>query len=273
MTTPAERHNRPLPDGTPLLPNDNIYGHMQRLDWFAQHISRTDRVIEFGCGTGYMITYPMRVRGYDVTGVDTDAESIRYGQSVLEQAGLDPRALRCVDLADVEDGLDAIIASEVFEHLDDYLLADSLDLIHQKLHPGGRLLITVPNGWGWFEFEALVWNRFGIANLLARRAGSGAARGAFANLKRWATNDYVADALPSTLANSPHVQRFTLNSIQRVVRRHGFDILDRRGSVLICGPLSDITLTGLKRLMEFNRRLGWRWPRIAAGFYVAAVRR
>jgi SAM-dependent methyltransferase len=263
---------RPPPPGAAPLPQENIYGHLQRLEWLAGHIARTDRTVEFGCGTGYMITYPLLMRGYSVVGVDIDSGSVEYGRDLLQRAGLDRDALLPIDLRELAGPFDAVIASEVLEHLDDELLGASLDLIHSKLRSGGRLLITVPNGWGWFELEALFWNRLGVGRYLQRRASRGAGHSALAKTKRRATNDHVADACPSTLAQSPHVQRFTLQSIQRVVAAHGFEVIEARGSVLVCGPLSDLALTGLERVMAYNRRLGRRLGSVAAGFYVAALR-
>jgi SAM-dependent methyltransferase len=219
-----------------------------------------------------MITYPMRTWGYDVTGVDIDATSIEYGQRLLERAGMDPGALRLQDLRDVKGQLDAVIASEVLEHLDDAVLSASLDLIREKLRPDGRLLVTVPNGWGWFELEALLWNRLGVGAYLQRRAERGAGSGAINRAKRHAVDDYVADACASTLAHSPHVQRFTFGSIQRVLAAHGFEVVRARGSVLVCGPLSDLALTGMEDVMRLNSTLGRRLSRVAAGFYVAAAR-
>jgi len=261
-----------LPPGAAPLPQENIYGHVQRLSWLREHISPSDRAVEFGCGTGYMITYPMRAWGYDVIGADIDERSIGYGRELLARAGLDADALRLADLRDVDGTFDAVIASEVLEHLDDAVLGASLELIREKLRPGGKLLVTVPNGWGWFELEALLWNRLGIGAYLQRRAERGAGAGAVGRAKQRATHDYIADACPSTLAHSPHVQRFTLASIQRVIAAHGFNVIQARGSVLVCGPLSDLALTGLERVMELNGRLGRRLPRFAAGFYVAATR-
>ena len=133
--------------------------------------------------------------------------------------------------------------------------------------------MTVPNGWGWFELEALLWNRLGVGAHLQRRGARGAEAGAVGQAKQRVTGHYVADACPSTLAQSPHVQRFTFGSIHRVIAAHGFEILEARGSVLVCGPLSDLALTGLDGVMKLNSRLGQRLRRIASGFYLAAARR
>jgi SAM-dependent methyltransferase len=260
------------PTEAPPLPRENIYGHVQRLDWLRRHIAPSDRAVEFGCGSGYMITYPMRSSGYDVIGTDIDATSIEYGRTMLAQAGIDPGALHLEDLRDLEGPFDAVIASEVLEHLEDRVLAASLDLIHEKLRPGGKLLVTVPNGWGWFELEAFVWERLGVGARLECRAARGASPSIVREAKQRLTGDYVADARPSTLAQSPHVQRFTFGSIQRLISAHRFQVLEARGSVLVCGPLSNLALTGMGGVMKLNARLGRRLPRLAAGFYVAAVR-
>jgi SAM-dependent methyltransferase len=252
------------------LPRENVYGHVQRLHWFREHLSRDERAVEFGCGTGYMITLPMRTWGYDVIGVDVDERSVEYGRGVLERAGLGRDALEARDLAELEGDFDVVIASEVLEHLDDRTLRESLDVIHRKLRPGGRLLVTTPNGYGWFELEAFVWERLGARHLFERRRER---RTLLGEAKHRATEGYVADALPSTLANSPHVRRFTLRSVKRTLAGAGFEVIDARGSVLVCGPISDLALTGFRRLMTLNARLGRLLSPVASGFYVAAVKR
>lgn len=273
MTQPIYPDPPPVPLEAPPEPRENIYGHVQRLEWLRRHLSTSDRTVEFGCGTGYMITYPLRARGYDVIGVDIDAGSVNYGREVLEAAGMDPEALRAVDLRDVDGTFDAVIASEVLEHLDDAVLHTSLGLIADKLRPGGKLLVTVPNGWGWFELEALLWNRLGVGEFVLRRAARGAAHGALAHAKQELTDSYVAESCASTLAQSPHLQRFTFTTIQRTLAAHGFEVVEARGSVLVCGPLSDLAFTGMQGLMRYNRRLGIALGRLASGFYVAAIRR
>ncbi len=48
-----------------LVPRENIYGHRQRLYWLRDHLRTEDRAVEFGCGTGRLITIPLRAWGYD----------------------------------------------------------------------------------------------------------------------------------------------------------------------------------------------------------------
>jgi SAM-dependent methyltransferase len=254
-----------------VVPRENIYGHLQRLNWLRDHLQPEERTVEFGCGTGRLITLPLRHWGFDVTGVDLDERSIDYGRGLLRQAGLDPEALQAVDLAQLRGPFDAVIASEIFEHLDDAELAASLALIHERLAPGGKLLVTTPNGYSLFELENFLWYRTGIDRLY-RRASTGRIarrlRGFKARHAEWSET-----AEPMTLADSPHKQRFTWRSIHAILAQAGFEVVEARGAILFCGPFSDLAFSGLPRVMNVNKRLGRRFPRVASDYYLAAVKR
>jgi 2-polyprenyl-3-methyl-5-hydroxy-6-metoxy-1,4-benzoquinol methylase len=255
--------------GTVRLARENVYGSAARLDWLISKLQRSDRVIELGCGTGYMISLPLRLLGYDICGVDLDGPSVEYGQSVMCEAGLDRSVLKVCDLRDIDGSFDVIIASEVLEHLDDDELVEALATIHAKLASGGRLLVTVPNGWSWFEADAALFWRTPIHRIY----GIPVVRGAISVMRRRYHGDYVDAEHPSTIADSPHRQRFTWRTIRSTLECAGFDVIERRGSVLCCGPITDILFTGNQRVMEFNQRLGRLMPRIASGFWLTAVRR
>jgi SAM-dependent methyltransferase len=250
----------------PPVPRENVYGHLQRLLWIRDRLGPADRAIELGCGTGVMVTLPLRAWGYNVTGVDLDEASIDCGRAVFDGVGVDPRVISTSDLRDLEGDMDAVIATEVLEHLEDDELCSTLSLIHRKLRPGGRLLVTVPNGYGLFELESFLWFRCGLDRVYRRRR---------ANMLIWAFRkrmfgDYVDSPYPSTMAHSPHKQRFTLSGIRRLLERNGFLVTEARGSVLIAGPLTNLLLTGWDGAMALNARLGERVSPVAAGFYLLA---
>jgi SAM-dependent methyltransferase len=259
----------PTTVGTVRLPRENVYGSVARLDWLSHHLRRSDRVVELGCGTGYMISLPLRIRGYDVRGVDLDVPSIEYGRRVLCAAGLDPAHLEARDLRDIDGPFDAVIASEVLEHLDDDELIEALAVIGAKLARGGRLLVTVPSGWTWFEADAALFWRTPIHRIYAIPG----VRSALFFGRRLLFGDYVDAEHPNTIADSPHRQRFTWRSIGRTLEHAGFDVVERRGSVLCCGPIADVLFTGSRRAMALNERLGRCLPWIASGYWLAAVRR
>jgi SAM-dependent methyltransferase len=254
--------------GSVSLPRENVYGHVKRLHWIREWLRPADRAIEFGCGTGYMLALPLRAAGYDVCGVDLDRESIARGREIMAAAGQPPEVLQAVDLRDVEGPLDVVIASEILEHLGDAALHESLLLIRDRLRPEGLLLVTVPNGYGWFELEALLWQRTPLGRLFRL----GPVQGLMYRLRRLLAGPYEDAAHPSTVADSPHLRRFTLRSLCATLEANGFAVESTRGSVMCCGPFTHAVLTGVSPFMRLNAFLGDRFPALAAGFYVAARR-
>lgn len=250
----------------PLLPAEDIYGHLGRVHWFCKHLSQSARIIEVGCGTGYQVTLPLRKWGYDIVGVDIDSRSIDYGRRLFESADVSPELLSAGDFRNASGDFDAVIISEVLEHLSDPEIDSLLKTAHTKLRAGGVLLVTVPNGHGWFEVESFLWKRLGIGALLTYSGVAYLLR----RIKGLVVAGRPYTRIAPTLSSTPHVQRFTYLSICRRIERTGFDVYEATGSVLACGPFSDMLLTGAESVMQWNRRLGARFPTIAAGFYLAA---
>lgn len=266
---PLPRETAPLPRTTVELPRENIHGHYARLEWLRDHLRPSDHAIELGCGTAYMLTLPLRLWGYDVVGLDLDETSVAYGRRLMRDAGLPEAAVECIDLADYSEPFNVVIASEVLEHMPDDVLDDVLARVHARLPDDGRLLVTVPNGYGWFELEAALYFKLGLGKLVERLHLDDA----IWLLKRLLIGRYRDSAHPSTLADSPHVQRFTLRGIRRRLERAGFEVVEARGSSLIAGPFSHIFFTGFRGLMAWNVSLARRWPAIASGFQIVAIPR
>ena len=244
---------------------ENVYGQKKRLDWILDHLKKTDEIIEFGCGTGYMITLPLIGRGFDAIGVDLDLKSIKYGQSLLNLDGYDSNCLQCLDLGSLDASFDVVIASEVFEHIPDNQLGEILQIINARLNPDGLLVVTVPNGYGWFEFESFLWNKMGIAAIVEKLR----LHFILADIKRILFGKNVIDEHPSTLSESPHVQRFTYSSIQRLLIRHGFKIENCTGTALFAGQISNLLFKGINPILSLNCVLGNYVPAIASGFLIA----
>jgi 2-polyprenyl-3-methyl-5-hydroxy-6-metoxy-1,4-benzoquinol methylase len=252
------------------LPRENIYGHFARLEWLRDHLDRrSDHAVELGCGTGYMLTLPLRVWGYDVVGLDLDEESVAYGRQLMRKAGLSEDLVRCEDIADYEGPVTVVIASEVLEHMSDVVLDDVLRTVRAKLGRGGKMLVTIPNGYGWFELESALWFKLGLGRIIELLRLDAIIR----LVKRPMTGDYRDASHPSTLADSPHVQRFTLAGIRRRLEQAGFEVMEARGSALVCGPFSNLLFTGFRRVMALNVALGRRWPALASDFQLVAVPR
>jgi hypothetical protein len=259
-----------LPSGEVQLPRENVYGHYARLEWLRDHLDQgSDYAVELGCGTAYMLTLPLRVWGYEVVGVDLDERSVEYGKQLMRNAGVNEDAVRCQEFAEYAGPITVVIASEVLEHLTDDVLDQMLKAVQAKLPPGGKMLVTVPNGYGWFELESTLWFKLGLGRVIEWLRLDAI----IWLVKRRVTGDYRDSSHPSTLADSPHVQRFTLRGIRRRLERAGFEVVETSGSALVCGPFSNLLFTGFRRVMAVNVALGRRWPALASGFQLVAVPR
>jgi len=244
---------------------ENIYGHLKRLFWIINHINQREVIVELGCGTGYMISLPLAKMNYSIYGLDVDKDSIALGQELFRREGLDPKRLIISDIEKLSITPDVIIASEVLEHLDDTELTTTLRLVRQKLRPGGLLLVTVPNGYGWFELESFIWFKIGIGPFLQRLKIAGL----ISKLKCLILGSDIETLYPSTLCNSYHLQRFTYHSIRKLLENNGLEAMGSKGSVLFAGPFSNLFFTGIKPVMKLNCILGHWFPTFASGFYIS----
>jgi SAM-dependent methyltransferase len=96
-------------------------------------------VLNIGVGSGKMETLLLET-GYRVSALDPDADAI----SKLAGRGVDARAGVAERLPFEGGSFDAVIASEVLEHLDEGQCAQAVGEILRVLKPGGYLLGTVP---------------------------------------------------------------------------------------------------------------------------------
>jgi 2-polyprenyl-3-methyl-5-hydroxy-6-metoxy-1,4-benzoquinol methylase len=113
--------------------------------YFLDRIPKADRILEIGCGAGWVGEY-LRAGGWtNYTGMD-----------ILPPAGIvgDIRQWRALGMK--PDSFDVIIAFEVIEHVD--LVRETFDL----LKPGGLLMLTSPvphMDWAMKILEALGLNQ------------------------------------------------------------------------------------------------------------------
>jgi 2-polyprenyl-3-methyl-5-hydroxy-6-metoxy-1,4-benzoquinol methylase len=114
------------------------------------------RVLDLGCGAGHNGALLKRAGAREVVGVELDTTAAAQARRQLDEviegdlATLDPARLGDVPF-------DAILASDVLEHLSDPELV--LARVLTRLRPGGAVVVSLPN-------VAHVWV---IANLLMKR--------------------------------------------------------------------------------------------------------
>jgi len=244
---------------------ENSYGHLKRLSWIIRKLSPRATICEIGCGTGAMIVFPLVAKGFNAIGVDADDKSIQFGKEFFKKEGL-PKVLYTLDeFAQRLDKFDVIIVSEVLEHIESEEYPAFFQQIKAKLKEGGQLIVTVPNGYGWFELESYLYFKKNIGKFLEKLKITYRIDHLKNLLLR--KTDWV-NTVPSTLCHSPHVQKFTHRSIQKLLKDHNFNISSITGSVLFAGPFSDLFFAGFNPILKLNNFLGSFLPILASGFYV-----
>jgi 2-polyprenyl-3-methyl-5-hydroxy-6-metoxy-1,4-benzoquinol methylase len=229
---------------------DSPYGTGKRLAFCLRLLEKMAPrlVIDVGCGTGTGLTRPLAEKAprTQFVGIDSDGASLDYARRDSPPANLSYAAPD--ELPQYRHRADLVIASEVLEHVEDPegFLAELRGL----LHPSGRLLLTVPNGWGPFELATLVEN-------LARLSG---ALGAARRMKRLIAEAKVIDRLgEDTLAVSPHIHFFSWQELRHLFARSGLAVSTYQPRTFLCGFALD-PLLRLLRLVDWNARVADRLP-------------
>jgi len=103
------------------------YAKKKKIEYFLQQIPRHSRILEIGCGAGWVGDY-LRTHGWPhYTGMDLSAPADVVGD-ILHWRELGLKA----------ESFDSIIAFEVVEHVDCFRAC------YELLRPGGVLMITTP---------------------------------------------------------------------------------------------------------------------------------
>ncbi len=108
-------------------------------------LPRDVRVLEVGCGSGPMLELLREERFSHLRGVDVAPEMVARATA----RGLD---VACQDvfrfLEDCSEQFGLVIALDFMEHFTKDELMELVPRLHDRLEPGGRLLVQTPNGEG-----------------------------------------------------------------------------------------------------------------------------
>jgi SAM-dependent methyltransferase len=108
----------------PLLSD---YARNKKIDYFLATIPKDARILEIGCGSGWVREY---LTGNGWTGY--------VGLDLVPPADVVGDIVRWRELGLKAGSFDVIIAFEVVEHV------DCFEACHHLLKPGGRLMVTSP---------------------------------------------------------------------------------------------------------------------------------
>jgi len=266
---------------------ENVYAHRKRLRFILEAVEawRTSRgcqpgevrLLDVGCGTGTMITLPLASLGYQVTGLDVHGPSVDAARRLNPYANAAFRQADPATVAKGEERFDVVVASEVLEHLQDPLAC--LRVLRGLLAAGGILILTTPNGYGWFELEQWLWDDLGLgaAVLWWHARWRRFVQALKAPIKRaigWAPRPAPTappwDSVESTEnVESPHLQRFRRPGLRHLLALAGFRAAREGRGSLVCGKLTNHYLRNCRSFVALNARAAEALPRaLAAGWYL-----
>jgi SAM-dependent methyltransferase len=175
------------------------------------------KILDVGCGNGSQLAIPLGDGGYDVTAIDPHQPSIQRGRSLGPAVKFHHGVVSDLPLSK----FDCVIISEVLEHLaaPDLLLGMALPYLAEP----GIFIITVPNGYGEFEWDQRFYHAFHVDKMI-----------------RWLRSIFQRGRQKEDFGGSdeesPHLQRFTLRSLYEMFHRHHLLLVEARGTSLLSGP-------------------------------------
>jgi 2-polyprenyl-3-methyl-5-hydroxy-6-metoxy-1,4-benzoquinol methylase len=238
---------------------ENLWGYAKRLrfvrqairDRFPSQPADELRVLDIGCGNGSQLALPLAKDGYNLTGIDTDEASIRHARKL--SGDLPNARFLGTTLDDFDDPteFEVVILSEVLEHLErpEQLLTAAAG----RMTPNGLMIVTVPNGYGEFEWDSWVFRGLRLQKLIDRVYGKGAAI-------LGATDNHA----------SGHIQFFIRADLDEMFAAAGLELVRDGSGSLACGPIAGHTLGRSARFIEWNARITERLPpELASSWYFA----
>jgi 2-polyprenyl-3-methyl-5-hydroxy-6-metoxy-1,4-benzoquinol methylase len=245
----------------PYLP-ENLWGYGKRLQFVDSAIRRQFpgracselRVLDVGCGNGSQLAIPMANAGYPVTAVDPHQPSIEHGRRLAPGVRFFHGFVG--ELSPTQ--FDCVIISEVLEHLDfpEALLRASLPYLAER----GLLIVTVPNGYGEFEFDRRLYAALQLESVV------GWLRAVFGK-------DHFGRRVAGSDDRSPHIQRFTLSRLREMFDRHGLELMESCGTSLTSGPFIAHLFAKSRIFIRLNAAMADHVPLGFASGWMFALRR
>lgn len=183
------------------------------------------RILDLPCGRGFYLNMFRYVSSCQLVGADLDWDVVKTARQVLGHlADIHIHHASIYSMPYPRDWFDAVILSEVLEHIDDDVRG--LKEAYRVLKPGGVLAVTVPN-----ENYPFCWDP--INKVLERLLNRHIQRGPLAGI--WAN----------------HVRLYTGSQLRDAVKEAGFQVEEERALTHHCFPFIHNLVYGLgKPLLE-----------------------
>ena len=239
----------------PKLPPEDVFANTKRVRFIIdQLIDRKTRlgrpisILDFGCSNGRDVAqYAIRL-GSNYVGVDIHEPSLDYAR---ENYGAEH--VRFLSSVPENEKYDAIILSEVLEHLDDP--GKVLTRLANLLTDDGVVIGTTPNGYGLTELEKYLDGKLHLYQTIRWVV--------HLSRKLFRRNKLVLAPLPYNY-ESGHIQFFTVKALASLAKHAGLRIDKFQNGSVMGADLSSVTLFRIPGLIRLNVFLAAYLPHWAA---------
>lgn len=169
-------------------------------------------VLDVGCGNG-VISRGLGAQGFNVYGIDVSDRAIQKANELNNFPNVKFDVLSAEQLVAKGKEYNAIICSEVLEHL--HKPGDLLQVLYQSLSDDGVLIVTVPNGMGPREV-------FVTKPVISLQKENNWIWKLIAKIKSML--GYTGTTLQSDASDLTHIQFFTRKSLADLAQKSNFTI-------------------------------------------------
>jgi 2-polyprenyl-3-methyl-5-hydroxy-6-metoxy-1,4-benzoquinol methylase len=206
-----------MSENKPLYITYERVADRKRLDFITRavqdKISIGGKVLDVGCGNG-IISLHLGQYGHDVTGIDVSNRTIEKANEINPFVNVKFKVQSAEDLVASGELFDVIICSEVLEHLQNP--AALVKVLNRSLKTDGRLIVTVPNGFGPREV-------FITKPILSIRSRGNWLWKVILNAKKGL--GYSGTTVQSAADNLDHIQFFSRRDLTRLSSDNNFRII------------------------------------------------
>ena len=125
------------------------------------------------------------------------------------------------------------------------------------------MVVTVPNGYGEFEWDSWVFKGLGFERLVEKY------------IERKQAREVSKQVISSTEnKENRHIQFFTMPRLRSIFAAADLEVIREKGSTLLSGPFAGHLLGRFDGFIEWNTRVTDKLPiTVASGWYFALRRR
>lgn len=191
---------------------------IKRLNFILNALKRSvgehGQVLDVGCGNG-IITREVGAHGFSVYGIDVSDKAIETARSLNTLPNVKFDVISAEQLVADGNRYDAVICSEVLEHLNEP--SKLLATLFQSLKDNGILIVTVPNGKG--PREVLVTKP--VQRMQRRNNWMWKSMQKFKRML-----GYKGTTVQSSADDLTHIQFFTRNTLRQLAGNNHFTIVE-----------------------------------------------